>query len=139
MGDFRLKLDFRSFRTTLRNMGFNIVRSVNAPGVKESIYEDVHNMLNIPVDTGALSLSPLAGGNSFSMGESSYSKGTINYAKGNITAKGLEFSPYSVTKSGKVHHYATYVKGFDPSWQIRHKRDDVLEIVKRHIVEELNK
>jgi hypothetical protein len=117
-------------------------KSVNAAGVKEAINKDIYaerwRIYKTPVITGALDQSP----NGKSRIYTSPSGNVIHFADGGIDENGIHYDPFTISPSyPKGYRYAEQ-SGFTPMWDIRQdiakgQGSIVLNIVKRHIMEEL--
>lgn len=134
-------IDFRTFVSSLRYRIKDVaIKSVTEPGVKTAIYEDIYYELlsgEVPIDTGALDVSPSLYGAIEYIGQGETDK-RPHYAQGDINDTGIWYDPYSVsTRTGLETHYAGYVlRGIDhPNHLIKSNYKTVEEIVKEHIVD----
>lgn len=123
--------DFRHYVPKIRAKAKDkVVRSVNDPGVKEEIHYNLYKIIEpmIPVDSGALRMSPISKGAPHVM---LTRKGVPHYAYGDITRDNLVFDPYD--KYG--NHYASKVRGFNPSLWISRNKKLAYKAIKDAIVE----
>ena len=116
----------------------NSLRQYNAPArmqqvaedmdVREKIAWDIYSsdVLQPPVDTGALRDSPIQGD-----GMASYPKGRYSY--GHINTVDIYYDPIQTSKSGKEFHYANYA-GWNPYTDIYSGFDIIREIVAQNLV-----
>lgn len=139
VASFNMSSAVRSIRNSIKD---RYIESVQTPGVKTEIYTKIYNdMINdVPVDTGALQLSPLTEGGTEYTGEGRVDKAP-HYAHGDITDEGIIFNPYSERKRKGTVYYADDVKNFHPaeSLQSTFSKPSNLEAVRSVIVREMNK
>ena len=141
MSSVNVRIDMRPYTAKIRMLiKDRYIESVNRPGVKTEIYTDLYDMIvdQIPIDTGALRYSPLAGGGDEFMGIGKKNK-EQHFASGDITDKGLYFNPYAIKKkTGEQEFYASNVKNFKPYELINESKADAYERIKQIIVREMN-
>lgn len=132
--------DLRDFVPKIKKHAKNkVVMSTRDPAVKTEIHYSLLEQIQdrIPVDTGALAMSPYTRGGSQNMGVSKYKSYQTYYnmprfkfAHGNTNEKGITFDPYSVTGE----HYATKVKDFDPMRWINANKRKAYPAIRKAIV-----
>ena len=116
-------------------------RSVNDPGVREAIFQDIYNFVSAaaPVDTGALRVSPIYSGAMPDLGSYDH---RVHYANGYIKPRGnfggISWDPYYINKYGMDVHYAKYVGAFRPQEIINDSTSQIYDIVAQHIIKEMN-
>ena len=144
MSGISAEIDFRVFVGKIRYYLYGkAMRSVNDPGVREAIFEDIYDLVSeqAPVDTGALEASPAMNGGVAAMtGKSNYDN-RIHYAHGDIVPRGvysgIYWDPFSTDKKLGDIHYAQYVK-FSPQTIINDSTQEIYDIVADHIIKEMN-
>ena len=139
-----LRQDFRHYVPKIRAAAKDkVIRSVREPGVKEEIQRELYFTIvdKIPKDTGALAKSPLTDGASVNMGVSNwkkyqtyYRRPRYKYAHGKFEEDAMVFDPYDV--SGK--HYASEVKGFNPSLWLNQSKKRAYNAIANVIVKGVN-
>ena len=138
VASFNMSSAVRSIRNSIKD---KYIESVQTPGVKTEIYTEIYNnmMDDVPVDTGALQLSPLTDGGTEYVGRGSVDKAP-HYAHGDITDEGIIFNPFSERKRKGTVYYASEVKNFHPaeSLQSAFSKPTNREAVQRVIVREMN-
>ena len=137
IGGIHAKVDFRSAVGTIRYyVRDKALTSINAPGVKEYVYQDIYERVlipKVPVDSSAFLYSPVEPGSSHKS-----KRGSTRISQGAITNQGIEWDPYQVSKKHGEIHYADAVmryRGFRPMRIINDNYDALIDIVEEAITE----
>lgn len=139
MDGVRVRIDFRQVRGKLWNLR-NQLRSVaNDPDLKETIYREVvypYAIMGVHRDSGALAESALNPGNEYIS-----KRGTKRYSNGGVSSEGIEFNPYSISKSGEYNYYGTYAQtriDWYPAINVKHNLQSIADASAKYLIKELN-